>query len=111
MISLYLNVTPPSVAITCNTLTVCLSTFISLPPIQLYYSGISASTGLPFSPPIAYRQTKRLNVGKKEKSIIQEGKCHKCTKWVAVEGIKDMESKVRVPCVCGLKLYVADDFS
>ncbi len=24
-----------------------------------------------------------------------EGKCHKCKKWVAVEGVKDVEAKVR----------------
>ncbi|KAF9458076.1 hypothetical protein BDZ94DRAFT_1174351, partial [Collybia nuda] len=60
-----------------------------------YTHGISASTGLPFSPPVAYRRTQRLEVGKKEKPAIQEGKCHKCKKWIAVEGIKDMESKVK----------------
>jgi len=56
--------------------------------------GISASTGRPFSPPIAFRVVPRPNPGKKEKRSIQQGKCHKCTKWVVVEGIKDMESKV-----------------
>lgn len=56
--------------------------------------GISASTGRPFSPPIAFRVVARPNPGKKEKHSIQQGKCHKCAKWVAVEGIKDMESKV-----------------
>ncbi len=57
-------------------------------------TGISASTGRPFSPPIAFRVIPRTNPGKKEKLIIQQGKCHKCQKWIAVEGIKDMESKV-----------------
>jgi len=56
--------------------------------------GISASTGRPFSPPVAFRVVPRPNPGKKEKHSIQQGKCHKCAKWVAVEGIKDMESKV-----------------
>lgn len=57
--------------------------------------GISASTGLPFSPPIAFRSMERANAGKKERKVVQQGKCHKCESWVAVEGIKDMESKVR----------------
>lgn len=57
-------------------------------------AGISASTGRPFSPPTAFRTTPRINPGKKEKLQIQQGKCHKCQKWIAVEGIKDMESKV-----------------
>ncbi|KAF9523008.1 hypothetical protein CPB83DRAFT_776171, partial [Crepidotus variabilis] len=59
-----------------------------------YAHGISASTGKPFSPPVAFQITSRPNPGKNEKSEIQQGKCHKCTKWVAIEGIKDMESKV-----------------
>ena len=36
----------------------------------------------------------RLNPGKTEKHFIRQGKCHKCSQWIAVEGIKDMESKV-----------------
>ncbi|KJA22705.1 hypothetical protein HYPSUDRAFT_66920 [Hypholoma sublateritium FD-334 SS-4] len=60
-----------------------------------YAHGISASTGRPFSPPTAFRIIPRINPGKKEKLQIQQGKCHKCQKWVAVEGIKDMESKVK----------------
>jgi hypothetical protein len=63
---------------------------------KAFVIGISASTGRPFSPPIAFRVVPRPNSGKKEKHSIQQGKCHKCAKWVtvAVEGIKDMESKV-----------------
>ncbi|KAF8955898.1 hypothetical protein BDZ97DRAFT_1672758, partial [Flammula alnicola] len=60
-----------------------------------YAHGISASTGRPFSPPTAFRIVPRPNPGKKEKHRIQQGKCDKCDKWVAVEGIKDMESKVK----------------
>ncbi|KAH9939711.1 uncharacterized protein BXZ73DRAFT_43580 [Epithele typhae] len=59
-----------------------------------YAHGISATTGLPFSPPIAFRTVTRTNPGKHEKAELQEGKCHKCKKWVAVEGIKDVQSKV-----------------
>ena len=61
---------------------------------RLSLLGISASTGKPFSPPLVFRIVPRINPGKKEKHQIQQGKCHKCCKWVNVEGIKDMESKV-----------------
>lgn len=37
----------------------------------------------------------RPNAAKKERSQILQGKCQKCRKWVPVEGIKDVESKVR----------------
>ncbi|KAF8645345.1 hypothetical protein AX16_007849 [Volvariella volvacea WC 439] len=57
--------------------------------------GISASTGQPFSPPVAFRSVKRHNPGKNERSLLKEGKCHKCSKWVPIEGIKDLESKVK----------------
>ncbi|KAF8152340.1 hypothetical protein B0H34DRAFT_724751 [Crassisporium funariophilum] len=60
-----------------------------------YAHGIAASSGRPFSPPTAFRVVPRPNPGKKEKHRIQQGKCHKCAQWVAVEGIKDMESKVK----------------
>jgi len=82
-------------AIICNTHMVMFFapiTFYSL--AKILFIGISASTGRPFSPPIAFRVVPRPNPGKKEKHSIQQGKCHKCAKWVAVEGIKDMESKV-----------------
>lgn len=36
----------------------------------------------------------RQNPGKLEKTELMEGKCHKCKKWVAVEGIKDVPTKV-----------------
>ncbi|EIW52808.1 uncharacterized protein TRAVEDRAFT_78296, partial [Trametes versicolor FP-101664 SS1] len=57
--------------------------------------GISPATGRPFSPPLAFRTTARQNPGKLEKTELMEGKCHKCKKWVAVEGIKDVPTKVR----------------
>lgn len=57
--------------------------------------GISASTGRPFSPPTAFRTIQRTNVGKLEKSELMQGRCHKCKKWVAVEGVKDVPTKVR----------------
>ena len=58
-------------------------------------TGISASTGLPFTPPRAFRTVARPNPGKKEKTTTRQGKCHKCLKWIPIEGIKDMETKVR----------------
>ncbi|CCL98458.1 uncharacterized protein FIBRA_00456 [Fibroporia radiculosa] len=33
--------------------------------------------------------------GKQEKTEIIQGKCHKCLKWIAVEGIKDVPTKVK----------------
>ncbi|PFH46543.1 hypothetical protein AMATHDRAFT_69608 [Amanita thiersii Skay4041] len=60
-----------------------------------YSHGISASTGLPFSPPTEFRVTTRQNPGKKEKTTIRQGYCHKCLKWVPIEGVKDMETKVK----------------
>lgn len=35
-----------------------------------------------------------LEVRKQERSQILQGKCHKCHKWVAVEGVKVGEVKV-----------------
>ncbi|EPS94279.1 hypothetical protein FOMPIDRAFT_1134647, partial [Fomitopsis schrenkii] len=60
-----------------------------------YAHGISASTGRPFSPPTAFRTIQRTNVGKLEKSELMQGRCHKCKKWVAVEGVKDVPTKVK----------------
>ncbi|TFY54649.1 hypothetical protein EVJ58_g8736 [Rhodofomes roseus] len=39
--------------------------------------------------------TKRTTVGKLEKAQLMQGKCHKCKKWVAVEGVKDVPTKVK----------------
>ncbi|KAI0349829.1 hypothetical protein OH77DRAFT_1490142 [Trametes cingulata] len=60
-----------------------------------YAHGISPGTGRPFSPPLAFRVVERPNAGKSEKTQLMEGKCHKCKKWVAVEGIKDVPTKVK----------------
>ncbi|KAG6860983.1 hypothetical protein C0995_005219 [Termitomyces sp. Mi166 len=60
-----------------------------------YYHGISAATQRPFSPPLAFRITPRPNPAKHERTSIREAKCHKCARWVPVEGIKDVEPKVR----------------
>ncbi|TFY73949.1 hypothetical protein EWM64_g10065 [Hericium alpestre] len=60
-----------------------------------YYHGISAVTGLPYSPPTAFRVVPRPEAGKLERTEITQGRCHKCKKWVNVEGIKDFEAKVK----------------
>ncbi|KAH7923591.1 hypothetical protein BV22DRAFT_984174, partial [Leucogyrophana mollusca] len=60
-----------------------------------YSHGISALTSRPFSPPVAFRVTPRRNPGKYERARILEGRCHHCRKWVAVEGVKDLEVKVK----------------
>ncbi|KAJ3576409.1 hypothetical protein NP233_g438 [Leucocoprinus birnbaumii] len=60
-----------------------------------YAHGISAATGRPFAPPSAFQLVARPNAAKKERSQILQGKCQKCRKWVPVEGVKDVESKVK----------------
>ncbi|TCD62287.1 mitochondrial 37S ribosomal protein rsm10 [Steccherinum ochraceum] len=69
-----------------DTLTVLLLIF--------FYAGISPTTRLPFSPPVAHRTVKRDNPGKHEKSQMRQGKCHRCNKWVDIEGKKDVDTKV-----------------
>ena len=59
-----------------------------------YFHGISPSTFLPFSPPVAFRLQRRAPTYRNEKSQILEGKCHACGNWAAVEGIKRVEAKV-----------------
>ncbi|GBE85748.1 Meiotic expression up-regulated protein [Sparassis crispa] len=57
--------------------------------------GISAATGLPFSPPIEFRCIPRTEVGKHEKVQMTQGLCHYCKEWVPIEGIKDVPVKVK----------------
>ncbi|KAG1750639.1 uncharacterized protein EDB91DRAFT_1046091 [Suillus paluster] len=61
----------------------------------VFFLGVSATTGRPFSPPLSYRTTTRLHPLKTERSEILEGRCHKCKKWVPVESIKDCAVKVK----------------
>jgi hypothetical protein len=62
--------------------------------------GISPSTGLPFSPPVAFTfvnnasHSKQTFKAKQEKLRVEQGKCHKCHRWIAVEGVKDVDVKV-----------------
>ncbi|KAI6144335.1 hypothetical protein BKA82DRAFT_2388383 [Pisolithus tinctorius] len=60
-----------------------------------YGHGISAVSSTPFSPPVSFRTTKRRNPGKRERTHILEGKCHKCKKWIPVESLKELEIKVK----------------
>ena len=56
--------------------------------------GISAFSAAPFSPPMIFRTKPRNQVTKHERSQITEGKCHKCSKWIPLETIKDADVKV-----------------
>jgi hypothetical protein len=84
-----------STATTCNIFMVCHS--ISSPIIvaeECIPSGIAASTARPFSPPIAFRTSPRQRPGKLERTEMLEGQCHRCMRWVPVQGVKDAEAKV-----------------
>lgn len=56
--------------------------------------GIAASTARPFSPPTAFRTTPRQRPGKLERTQMLEGQCHRCVRWVPVQGVKDANAKV-----------------
>ncbi|CAE6476694.1 unnamed protein product [Rhizoctonia solani] len=56
-----------------------------------YVHGLSPKTGLPFSPPIAFRSTPRKTVGAREKATLEEGLCHACARWVIIEGVKAVD--------------------
>ncbi|KAG6891888.1 hypothetical protein C0992_003052, partial [Termitomyces sp. T32_za158] len=58
-----------------------------------YYHGISAATQRPYAPPRAFRLTQRPNPAKHERTAIREALCHKCARWVPLEGIKDVQPK------------------
>ncbi|KAG9075279.1 hypothetical protein FRC06_010178 [Ceratobasidium sp. 370] len=53
-----------------------------------YYHGICSQTGLPFSPPIAFRHKPHKPAHARERSKIEQGKCHSCKQWIQVESIK-----------------------
>jgi hypothetical protein len=57
-------------------------------------SGIAASTARPFSPPTAFRTVPRQRPGKLERTQMLEGRCHRCMRWVPVQGVKDADAKV-----------------
>ena len=58
------------------------------------FLGVAASTARPFSPPTAFRTTPRNRPGKLERTQMLEGRCHRCTRWVPVQGVKDVDAKV-----------------
>jgi len=66
--------------------------------------GISAFSAAPFSPPMIFRTKPRNQVTKHERSQITEGKCHKCSKWIPLETIKDADVKVLFVSVVAIKL-------
>ncbi|KAJ7629357.1 hypothetical protein DFH06DRAFT_1225475 [Mycena polygramma] len=59
-----------------------------------FHHGISASSARPLSPPIDFRVTAREAPKKNERAKVQQGKCHKCLRWVVLETVKDVEVKV-----------------
>ncbi|KAI0286254.1 hypothetical protein BC826DRAFT_1049831 [Russula brevipes] len=60
-----------------------------------YFHGIAASTARPFSPPTAFRTVPRQRPGKLERTQMLEGRCHRCMRWVPVQGVKDADAKVK----------------
>ncbi|KAJ7186725.1 hypothetical protein C8R46DRAFT_1273573 [Mycena filopes] len=59
-----------------------------------YQHGISAATGRPLSPPVDFRVVALAAVKKSERAQMQQGKCHKCRRWVALQTVKDVDVKV-----------------
>lgn len=74
-----------------------------------FFHGINPITALPYSPPVSFRTVPlgpvNTNGVLKKKKVtgftsipdrkeILEGKCHKCKKWVRVQGVKEQEVKV-----------------
>lgn len=88
-------------AITCSTIMVRSSAprFLNVFKFMIFNSllvscaGVSSASTQPFSPPLAFRVVARV-AAKNEKSEIEEGKCHKCKKWIPLESIRDTELKV-----------------
>ncbi|KAJ8689028.1 hypothetical protein PTI98_013092 [Pleurotus ostreatus] len=54
-----------------------------------------SDVGQPIFSPVALRTIARQSPGKKEKSTLQQGKCHKCRKWVPIEGVRETDLKVK----------------
>jgi hypothetical protein len=60
-------------------------------------SGISPANGLPFSPPVEFRIRQNNKAQKHQKRTYEEGLCHNCKGWVALEGPNIGDSKAS-PC-------------
>lgn len=58
------------------------------------FHGISALTGLPFTPPMHFRAKSRPNAKPKERKQLVQGHCHSCKKWIDMQGPKDTDVKV-----------------
>ncbi|KAJ6510387.1 hypothetical protein C8R45DRAFT_387482 [Mycena sanguinolenta] len=59
-----------------------------------FQHGISAASGRPLLPPIAFRVAPRPAATKLERTEMKQGKCHKCLCWVDIETVKNVEVKV-----------------
>ncbi|KAJ7725929.1 hypothetical protein B0H16DRAFT_1735868 [Mycena metata] len=59
-----------------------------------HYHGISAITGRPLSPPVDLRVVARPAAKRPNRAEMQQGKCHKCHRWVAIQTTKDVDVKV-----------------
>ncbi|KAJ1303846.1 hypothetical protein OPQ81_008266 [Rhizoctonia solani] len=75
-----------------------------------YYHGICAQTGLPFSPPIAFRKTKRrkADVKQLEREVVEVGKCHVCKKWIPIESVKTSKIVASIPILQSLSVIDQD---
>ncbi|SJX63788.1 related to Meiotic expression upregulated protein 26 [Sporisorium reilianum f. sp. reilianum] len=58
------------------------------------FHGVSAFTGLPFTPPTHFRGKRRTNVKPTERAQIIQGLCHCCHKYIDMQGPKATEIKV-----------------
>lgn len=57
------------------------------------FHGISALTGLPFTPPSKFRIRKR-SAKPRERGEIIQGLCHSCKKYIDMQGPKETDVKV-----------------
>lgn len=58
------------------------------------FHGVSALTGLPFTPPSKFRTKARPNAKPKERKELVQGLCHSCNKYIDIQGPKETEVKV-----------------
>ncbi|GAC93750.1 hypothetical protein PHSY_001315 [Pseudozyma hubeiensis SY62] len=58
------------------------------------FHGISALTGLPFTPPSHFRLKPRPHSRPTERAEIIQGHCHSCRKWIDMQGPRETEVKV-----------------
>ncbi|KZO97258.1 hypothetical protein CALVIDRAFT_480192 [Calocera viscosa TUFC12733] len=63
--------------------------------MQHHHAGISARTGRPFYPPIAFRTSERAVNTKNMKEFMREGRCHRCNKWIPLDGVRSGDVKVK----------------